>query len=78
MCVCVHLPLCLSAVLTRVVGGMETLSEMERIATDAHDKPQVYIYDMMESNSHLISVLIIYSTWLAQACLLTAVMYLVV
>lgn len=35
-------------------------------------------YDMMESNSHLISVLIIYSTWLAQACLLTAVMYLVV
>lgn len=41
MCVCVHLPLCLSAVLTRVVGGMETLSEMERIATDAHDKPQV-------------------------------------
>lgn len=36
-----HVPLSHSALLTRVVGGMETLSEMEKIATDAHDKPQV-------------------------------------
>ena len=28
----------------RVVGGMETLTEMEQVPTDAQDKPKVYMY----------------------------------
>lgn len=49
---------CVSVVFAnRLVGGMEVLTEMERIATDAHDKPQVSVCSRVKlgRHSHLIS-----------------------
>ena len=39
-----------SPLVCRVVGGMETLTEMESVPTEAEDKPQVHVFGMAGIN----------------------------
>ena len=39
----------------RVVGGMETLTEMEQVPTDAQDKPQVHLAHFWLTSSMFVS-----------------------